>query len=120
MKVAVSAEGKTLDSPVDQRFGRAAWFVVADTETGQIEAVRNDQNMQAAQGAGVQAGSAVANHGVGAVLTGHCGPKAFRVLAGAGVRVYVGVTGTVGQALEDLKAGRLTQAERADVEGHWA
>jgi len=120
MKVAVSSQGPLLESAVDQRFGRAAWFIVADTETGAFSAVENAQNLNAAQGAGIQSASTVANQGVEAVLTGHCGPKAFRVLESAGVRLYLGVQGRVSEALEQLKAGALKEAAKADVEGHWA
>jgi predicted Fe-Mo cluster-binding NifX family protein len=119
MKVAISSEGPSLESPVDARFGRAACFIVADTETGAFETLPNEQNLAAPQGAGVQAASAVAGREVEAVLTGHCGPKAFRVLAAAGIRIYVGAKGTVAQALEQLKAGKLTPADQPDVEGHW-
>ena len=119
MKVAVSSQGSELTSLVDQRFGRAAYFIVADTEEDAFSAVENEQNLNAAQGAGIQAAQTVANQGVEAVLTGHCGPKAFRVLSTAGVKIYVGVQGTVSQALQKLKAGELSEAAYADVEGHW-
>jgi predicted Fe-Mo cluster-binding NifX family protein len=102
------------------RFGRAPWFIIADTETGEFQAVRNDQNLGAAQGAGIQSAQRVANHGAHVVLTGHCGPKAFRVLKAAGVSVHVGVAGAVSDAIEQFKAGALREADQADVEGHWA
>ena len=120
MKVAISAQGPALSSLVDGRFGRAAWFIIADSETGAFQTVQNDQNLAAAQGAGIQSAQLVVNHGAQAVLTGHCGPKAFRVLKTAGVHVYVGVDGVVSDALEKLKAGSLQEAAEADVEGHWA
>lgn len=120
MKVAVSSQGAGLDSAVDQRFGRARYFIVADAETGAFSAVENEQNLNAAQGAGIQAAQTVVNQGVQGVLTGHCGPKAFRVLSAAGISIYVGVQGTVQEALEKLKAGELQETAESDVEGHWA
>ncbi|MDH3567576.1 MAG: dinitrogenase iron-molybdenum cofactor biosynthesis protein, partial [Desulfobacteraceae bacterium] len=33
MKIAVTSRGKDLDSPVDPRFGRAAYILVVDTKT---------------------------------------------------------------------------------------
>jgi len=119
MKVAITAEGKELESPVDSRFGRAKFFIVVDTTTEQFEAVDNKQNVNAPQGAGIQAAQIVTEHGAEAVLTGHCGPKAFRALSASDIKVYVGVTGTVAEALESFKAGTLTEAKAADVEGHW-
>ncbi|MCL6447361.1 MAG: NifB/NifX family molybdenum-iron cluster-binding protein [Armatimonadetes bacterium] len=119
MKVAVTARGDSLDSPVDQRFGRCSWFIVVDTDTGEYRAVSNDQNLNAAQGAGIQAAETAGRQGVGAVITGHCGPKAFRTLSAAGIKVYTGAGGTVAEALERFKSGALEEAAEADVEGHW-
>ena len=51
---------------------------------------------------------------------GHCGPKAFRVLQAAGIRVYAAGAGTVEEALAQYRANRLAEAKAADVEGHWS
>lgn len=120
MKVVVTAQGAGLDSPVDPRFGRAAYFVLVDTETGEATAHDNARNLNAPQGAGIQAGQTVARLGAEAVLTGHVGPKAFATLRAAGIQVYPGASGTVREAVEALNAGRLEPAEKADVQGHWA
>ncbi|MGD0728284.1 MAG: NifB/NifX family molybdenum-iron cluster-binding protein [Spirochaetia bacterium] len=119
MKIVVTAQGDTLSAPVDQRFGRAARFIVYDTETKKIEAVDNGQNLQAAQGAGIQAAETVSRLGAECLLTGHCGPKAFRALSAAGVRIYNGASGTVAEAIAAFEAGKLTAATGADVDGHW-
>lgn len=120
MKIAVSAQGPQLSDGVDGRFGRAAWFIISDSDTGEFEAVKNEQNLSAAQGAGIQSAQLVVNKGAQAVVTGHCGPKAFRVLKSAGIGVFVGAGGSVSAVLEKFKAGSLTEAVEADVEGHWA
>ena len=120
MKIAITAQENTLTSLVDPRFGRARYFIVADTETGEWQAVDNTQNLNAAQGAGVQAGANVAELGVEAVLTGHCGPRAFQTLAAAGVKICNNVDGTVEQAIERFKAGDLPFTDAADVAQHWA
>ncbi|MDD3653813.1 MAG: NifB/NifX family molybdenum-iron cluster-binding protein [Desulfotomaculaceae bacterium] len=120
MKIAISSQGKELESRVDQRFGRCSWFIVADTETGDYQAVSNDQNLSAAQGAGIQSAEIVSRQGVEAVVTGHCGPKAFRTLNVAGIKIFKGAEGTVADALEKFKSGALAEAQGADVEGHWS
>lgn len=119
MKVAVTSQGKTIDSELDQRFGRASCFIVVDTETGEHKVVDNTQNLNAAQGAGVQAAQAVANLRVEAVMTGHCGPKAYRALNAAGIKIYLGVEGTVQEAVKNLKDGKYKESSSPDVEGHW-
>jgi predicted Fe-Mo cluster-binding NifX family protein len=119
MKVAVTAKEASLGSLVDQRFGRARYLIVIDTQTGEHQVHNNEVNLNAAQGAGIQTAQNVVQLGVEAVLTGHVGPNAYRALSAGGVRVYTGVGGTVEQALEELKAGKLSPADSEDVEGHW-
>jgi len=119
MKVAVTSQGRELSSPVDPRFGRARFFIVVDTETGEFTAADNSQNLNAAQGAGIQAGRNVVELGAAAVITGHVGPKAYATLQAGGVQVHTGAAGTVAEAVEQFKAGRLKQSTGADVEGHW-
>lgn len=119
MKVCITSQGPELTSQVDSRFGRAAIFLLVDSETEELEAIDNKQNLQAAQGAGIQAAQNVAGTGVKAVITGHCGPKAFSTLKAAGIDIFTGASGTVAQALEAWKSGKLEKASGADVKGHW-
>ena len=120
MKIAVTSTGESLDAQVDPRFGRASLFLVVDTETDALEVVDNKQNLNAAQGAGIQAARIVAETGAEVVITGHCGPNAFRTLSAAGIKLVVGAEGKIGEAVEKFKSGELKPAEGADVEGHWA
>lgn len=120
VKIAVTSRGRTLNDEVDPRFGRAKMFLVVDTDAHELEIADNEQNVEAAQGAGIQAARLVAERGADVVITGHCGPKAFRTLSAAGIKVVVGAEGTVAEALEKFKAGDLRPADDADVEGHWA
>lgn len=119
MRIAISSTGKKLNSNLDPRFGRAAYFIILDAETMAFEAVENKQNLNLAQGAGIQAGKAIADHHVDALITGHCGPKAFRVLQNAGVKIMTGADGKVRDVIDQFKKGRLEIASAADVKGHW-
>jgi predicted Fe-Mo cluster-binding NifX family protein len=120
MKIVVTAQGGGLDSAVDPRFGRAAQFLLISTVSGEFTAHSNAQNLNAAQGAGIQAAQTVARLGAEAVVTGHVGPKAFAVLDTAGIGVYTGASGTVRDAVEAFKSGKLQAAKAANVEGHWS
>ncbi len=119
MKIILTSTGRTLESEIDSRFGRAAMFILFDTESGDFEVIDNKQNLDAAQGAGIQAAQNVFNTGAKAVITGHCGPKAFAALSAAGIKVYCNATGTVQSMLEQYKNGDLKESQGADVEGHW-
>ena len=120
MKIAVTSCGTLPESPVEARFGRAPFFIVVDTESGTARAHDNAQSLGAAQGAGVQAAEAVCRLGAEAVITGHCGPKAFRALRAAGIQVVLGAAGTVAEAVGRFEAGELVPADAADMESHWA
>ena len=119
MNIAISSTGKELDSEVDSRFGRAQYFIVVDTEGDGHVARDNTQNLNAMQGAGIQAAKNVVDMDVKAVLTGNMGPKAFAALQGAGVAVHTGVSGTVREAIDAFRAGTLPQTSKPTVEGHW-
>jgi len=119
MKIIVSASGEGLEALVDPRFGRAAGFVLFDTQTREARNIGNRQSLNAAQGAGIQAAEAVSRLGAECLITGNCGPKAYRTLQAAGIKVYTGAAGTVGEAIAALEQGRLTPAGAANVEEHW-
>jgi predicted Fe-Mo cluster-binding NifX family protein len=106
MKIAVSAGGPSLDSPIDPRFGRCQYLLIVDSESMDLEAVENPAVM-APGGAGIQAAELVASMGVGAVVTGNCGPNAYQVLSAAGIAVFVGASGSVREAIEAYKRGKL-------------
>ena len=118
MKIAVTSTGKTLDSQVDPRFGRAACFIIVDTETMDFSAIENE-NVAAGGGAGISSAKVVIDAGAEAVLTGNCGPNAERTLTAAGVKLYTGATGTVAEAVELFKGGKLTEAAGPNVQPHF-
>jgi len=119
MKVAVTSQGADLTSEVDPRFGRARCFIVFDTDTGGFTPHDNTQNLNAVQGAGIQAARRVADLEVEAVVTGNVGPKAFSVLQQANVKIYLGAKGSVKDAFEQFQSGQLASANEPNVEGHW-
>jgi len=119
MKVAVTAKGKTLDDEVDPRFGRAPYILLVDTETFEFEAVDNSENVNAFKGAGIQAATMISEKGAEVLLTGYCGPNAFKTLDVAGIKVVNDVSGTVREAVEKFKAGPVEYSTGANVEGHW-
>jgi predicted Fe-Mo cluster-binding NifX family protein len=119
MKIAVTAQGATSESPVDMRFGRAKCFLIYDTVLNTYTPIDNEQNFDSAQGAGIQSAATVVNAGCEALITGHCGPKAFAALSKAGAAVYSVAGGSIKEAIEAFKQDKLKKIENADVEGHW-
>ena len=119
MKLAITVDGDTLDAMLDGRFGRAKHFMIYETDDGTFELLDNTQNLNAAQGAGIQSAQNVAAAGAEALITGHTGPKAFAVLQKAKIAVYSSDIRPVKEAIDAFKSGKLAKAESADVESHW-
>jgi len=119
MKIAVSADGPELNAGVDPRFGRAPYFLLVRPDTLEFEVVNNQENLQSAHGAGIQAAALVAKWRPTAVITGNCGPKAYQTLQAAGIPVILGVSGSVREAVQQYHQGKLAPASAPNKVGHW-
>jgi len=120
MKILITAKGKQISDEVDPRFGRAKFFVLVDTDTNEVTAHDNSQNLNAAQGAGIQAAQSVTQLGAEAVISGNVGPNAFQTLNAAGIKMYLCPQATVEEAVRKFKAGELKEVASANVQGHWS
>lgn len=107
MRLVFTSTGIDLSSPLDPSFGRTINFLVFDLQTQQLEVISNQQNLDAAQGAGIQAAQTIVKAGASALITGHCGPKAFRVLEAAGVKVFNTDSPTIAEALARYERVRI-------------
>jgi predicted Fe-Mo cluster-binding NifX family protein len=119
MKIAVTASGTGPEDRFDTRFGRAAYFMVYDLDRDSWECHANTQNLEAAQGAGIQAAQTIKRLGASALITGHVGPKAFKVLDANGIKIYSSTAATPQEAVNAFNDGLLSHMAAPDVEGHW-
>jgi predicted DNA-binding protein (UPF0251 family)/predicted Fe-Mo cluster-binding NifX family protein len=118
-KIAISSEGPTLEDLLDPRFGRAAGFIIIDTETQDHTYLENGLAQTMAQGAGIQAAETVVNAGAQAVLTGSVGPKAFQALESAGIQIAQNLHNlTIKEAFERFQKGDLQWAASPNSRGH--
>ncbi len=117
MKIAITAQGSDPDSRVDERFGRAFWILFHDEADGSWDALENSIARNAMQGAGIQAAQQVSERKIDVLITGVTGPKAYKALEAAGIRVMHGAKGTVREALQDYHQGRLTEASSETAVG---
>lgn len=118
-KIAVTCEEPSLDSRIDPRFGRAAGFLIVDPETMAFEYINNGASQVMAQGAGIQAAENIARSGAKVLLTGYVGPKAFKGLSAAGIKICQDLENmTVRQAIDLYKAGKATMAAAPNRMGH--
>jgi predicted Fe-Mo cluster-binding NifX family protein len=119
MKIAISATGKEIVSPVDPRFGRAQFILIVDENDTIIDTIDNSQNLNAMKGAGIQAAKLLADRKVDVLMTGYCGPNAFTTLKAAGIKVVVEQSGTVKEALDRFNENQISFADQPNAEAHW-
>jgi predicted Fe-Mo cluster-binding NifX family protein len=118
MKVAITSSGNDLNSQIDPRFGRCAYFLVVDPDDMSCETFSNDSAVLGG-GAGIQSAQFLASKGVAAVITGNCGPNAVQALSSAEIDLFVGQTGTVKEAVERFRKGELRPSDAATVDNHY-
>lgn len=99
MIIAVTAQQGRMDAQVDPRFGRAAFFMIANTETMEVYPLDNATGVNAGNGAGTGAAQLMSEHKVAVIYTGKVGPKASDALEKARIRVVEDVDGTVEEVL---------------------
>jgi predicted Fe-Mo cluster-binding NifX family protein len=118
MKIAITSRGDSLDSAMDPRFGRCAYFVILDTEAGSVlKAIPNDA-ATAGGGAGVQAAQTVIDEDVEAVVSGNFGPRAFDALSSGGIKLYTVKAETLKEALESFNKGEAELLASASAAAH--
>ena len=116
MRFAVTAIRPELSSPIDQRFGRTRCLLLVDLPDRTTTVIDNRSEMHAARDVGLQVAKKVIENQADALITGHCGPKAFHALEAAGVTVYKVSDGSVAEALDRFDEGQLAATARADAD----
>ena len=108
MKIILTSSGNKMESETSEVFGRAPYFILADTETGEIS-VHENPALSASGGAGIQAAQFVADLGAEAVVNGNIGPKALKVIQTAKIKTYKHEGKTVAEVIDKFKAGALSE-----------
>ncbi len=98
MKTVITCGADQIQAPFDKRFGRAAWFCLHDSESGETQFLKND-NKDAGNGAGTKAAEKMVELGVQKVISGDFGPKAKDLLEKFKVQMVIIQDDTT---LEDL------------------
>ncbi|SNX55210.1 NifB/NifX family molybdenum-iron cluster-binding protein [Thermoanaerobacterium sp. RBIITD] len=117
MKVAISSEGKTLESKVDSRFGRAQYFIIVDNQTMEYKVLDNTAASQSS-GAGTKASQLLLDEKIEALISSNVGPNAMDVFNAADISVYKAVNGDVKTNLEDFNRGLLEKILEPTNRGH--
>jgi len=109
MKICITAQGADLEAKVEERFGRAPYFIIADSETGSFEAIANPF-INGSGGVGPKAAQLIIDRQAGVLISGLLGGNAKYVLDSAGITQYVyRGDGTVSAALDAFKKNAFDQ-----------
>ncbi len=107
MIIAVCSQGPGLNSVVDQRFERCAYFILFYSDTGRFHAVLNP-NIETTGDAVMLTAQFLAEKYVDVVLASNMEVKALAALDAVGTRAYTGIEGTVANSVTLYEQGMLT------------
>jgi len=108
LKIAIPSEGKSLDSRINQNFGRAETFILVNTKDMSYKVIDNAAS-DAQGGAGIKAAQTIVDSGAEAIITFRCGKNAADVLEAGGIKIYKASPGTVIDAVEMFNSGILEE-----------
>jgi len=110
MKICFTAKGTTLDSQTEERFGRAPYFILVESENGSFEAIQNPF-ADGGGGVGPKAAQVLIANNVKALVSGQVGGNAREVLAAAGITMYTcHAGGSVREAFDQFTKNTLEQS----------
>lgn len=118
MRTSVTAQGPTLASQLEPRFGRAKYVIVEDTDAREIITYNNRRDLDA-HIFGIETAQNVCCLDVEAVITGDIGPNAFTTVNACEIDVFLSNAESCKEALDLLKASELKQADEAGVSCEW-
>lgn len=106
MKIFCAVENDSgLDSKIDSRFGRAAYFLIYDTEKEEIESLEKNPFLNQDHGVGIQVGNRVIQKKCQIAVGPKFGPKVVEVLKTANVDLIIAENSPVKEILKKIKSG---------------
>ena len=105
-------DDKGLDAVIGEHFGRVPFYTFVDAETGEVRTVGNTGDHH---GEGMYPAQIIANEGADVLLCAGLGRRAIGIFEEEGVHVFIGAEGTVRDALDAHKNGRLQEATDANA-----
>lgn len=118
MIIAIPSKGMTKTDAVDDRFGRATYYVIYNSETKEFSAIENSAKEEVS-GAGGQAVRLLDKEGVKVALVPEVGPKALDAFRAFDIKAFTYDKGcSVSTAIEQYEAGNLKEVITESHGGH--
>ncbi len=119
MLIAISSKGLDIHSSVDERFGRANYFIIYNTDSNSFESLNNETNAKSSQGVGIKTVELLSSKNIDVVISGNFGPQAFSALNTAKIKAALWSNGKVSEAVDLACNNKLEFCTEANVDGHW-
>ena len=118
MKICIPTVGNNgLDDTIGEHFGRVPTYTIINLDNDEVKVIPNTS--QHTGGIGYPP-EIMVKEGVNAMVCRGLGRRAISMFEEFGIDVYIGATGTVKDAIEDFKQGRLQKASESDACGRHA
>lgn len=106
MKIAIPVDSNNMNTKISQSFGRAAFFLIYDTETENAEFISNSA-ASSPGGAGIKAAQTIVDSKASALLVPRCGHNAADVLKSANISIYKTESALLLENIAAFKENRL-------------
>lgn len=118
MKICIPTNGdRGLDDFVGEHFGRVPTYTIIDLDTEKVKVIPNTSHHAGGQGYPPEI---MSREGVDIMVCRGLGRRAITMFEEIGIEVYIGATGTVKDAVNAFKQGKLQKAGAADACGQHA
>jgi predicted Fe-Mo cluster-binding NifX family protein len=107
MRIAVAATGPSMDSMISSSCTETTHFIFMNLASGE-HYIFEKPAYSILQRKEMPIANSLLGSGIQAVLFQDCKPEVKRKLQTGGIRVYTHVSGTVSEAIEQYKEGRLS------------
>ncbi len=112
MKICIPTTGdRGLDDRVGEHFGRVPNYTIVDIETNEVKVIPNTSHHM---GGHVDPPEIMAREGVNVMVCQGLGRRAINMFEDLGIDVYIGASGTVREAVDTFKQGKLQKASESD------
>jgi len=112
MKACIPTSGKGgLEDLVGEHFGKVPTYTIVDLETGEVKVIKNTS---VHMGGRLYPPEIMAKEGVEILLCSGVGRRALSMFREFNIDVYLGAKGTVREAIEMFKQGKLKKADLSD------
>ncbi|MFX0210792.1 MAG: NifB/NifX family molybdenum-iron cluster-binding protein [Candidatus Hodarchaeota archaeon] len=113
IKIGLPSNGEDISSFFANTFERCSYFVIMESTRPKAIITFLNYAQSAARGAGIQSAQSLVDQHVKAVITPQIGSDALDILQDEGIRIYMGIVGTIQENIEAFLQGRLVEIKMA-------